>query len=352
MAKRPDPENDLSFDERIPPSPDMEENDCEEIAEIDKEMEERLSEWAIQDNVENVSSYAILYRYVDPKTSNRMEQINRFDILPSRHDIGIQYGGGKYYLIAIRPAKGKQAARRTSYRFTLADTYNILKAENEAKKHPSFPVPAFPMPQENRGDSFKEAMATINMVMSTMMQSINPLIARLMDSRTQAPVPANSGNDYGAMKMVNEMMRGQVKENVRFYNDIMKGILTMNPTGTTQEIEDETTVTEPAPEPDFLTRIIKLIEPVIPLLAQNSLKSRAIAAGFQAIPEVKNTIKEISRSPEMVKEIVSYVVEKEGVEGAQTVLKNMGIDPSKYNIKLVMPGEKKAVPVIKKPVKK
>ena len=282
--------------------------------------------------------------------------MNRFDILPSRHDIGIMYGSGKYYMIVYRPAKGKQPAKRTSYRFELAETYDTMKAENEAKKA-AIPVytPSIAHPQPNQGESLKEALTLMQGLVMQVFGMFQPLInAALVRPEPPAlpPPVSNPMGDMGFMKTFNEVMKNQVKENVRFYNDITRSAVAMGQTGPDTDIDTPAPV-EKEPE-DFLSRIMKIIEPFISILAENSIKAKAAAAGFRAIPEVKKVIQEISKSPDNVNKIVSYVVEKEGPEGAVNALKNMGIDPDKYKISMVqvpVPPQPQTKPA-KKPVKK
>jgi hypothetical protein len=358
MSKKDQEQEGSDFEEQIPVSPghspdidpDFVEVECKNVV-----MEERIREWAIQDNVENISPYAILYRFINKATSGKMEQMNRFDgDIPSRHEIGLMYGAGNYYLILIRPAGQKQGRKNTSYSFQLGETYNDLKRLEDQKKVPVYNgLPVYQQTPQARSDgqgtALKDAFGMVQTMMVQMMALISPIINGALANKPQAQLPAPGAPDLGVYRTINDLLKSQTKENISFYNEMAKGIINMGPDASTtveEEPKDEK-------QPDMLDKLLKVIEPFIPLLSQNNLAAKTAAAGFRAIPAVKQVVQDVTNKPDIAQGIVAYVVEKEGPEGARNVLKNMGINPDKYGIQMVMvPANKTPKKVFKKEGKK
>jgi hypothetical protein len=317
--------------------------DFVEVEVKNPEMEERLREWSMQGNVENISPYAILYRFLNKATSGKMEQLNRFDgDIPSRHDIGLLYGAGNYYMILTRPGGKNQPRKATSYSFQLGDTYNEMKRQEDQRKVPAFQgMPIYQQaPQQganSQGSALKDAFGMVQTMMVQMMGLIAPIINGALANKPQAQLPAPGAPDLGVYRTINDLLKSQTKENISFYNEMAKGIINMGP-GETVATEEEPEVKK---EPDMLDKLLKVIEPFIPLLSQNNFAAKTAAAGFRAVPAVKQVIQDVTNKPDLAKGIVAYVVQKEGPEGARNVLKNMGINPDKYGIQMVMVPESK-----------
>jgi hypothetical protein len=315
--------------------------DVDETLIEDSELDERIEDWKEQHRAGTLGVKGTLYKHesVDPKSPK--EQVDFYSgTIPLRHDIGLEYGGGRYMLI-LSTGGGKNERKTTSFRFILHKSYDEksrkyheekTKREREALSQSMSPVPAPSLPAISQADSLKESLALVQGMFAQFMTMIQPVMTRAMQ-----PPRSETEGIKGEITMFGELrtlLRSMTKNDIAFFNQ-MKGSF-MNPTTDTAEFSELDEDGNPVKTPEdnkFLgvfERIVKIAEPFIPLLAQNSIAAKTAAAGIRAYPEVKQVIQQVQQNPAFVSKVVEYVKAKEGINGARNVLINLGLNADKF----------------------
>ena len=315
------------------PGEDFQEGDkgVEDKATADSDLEARIDDWATQNNAENISPCATLYRFHDLLRGDEKSQVNYYKgNIPTRHEIGEMYGGGRYMLVLTRPPGVKQPRKSTSYRFTLHSSYDRLRAERAEKEAAAMTGnrPAVIIqdngPRQSSTETFKETFALMQGMMSNIFTMLSPLLNRAMEPRQIAGPSGNTAQDQiGVYAALKDILKTQTKADIDFFTEMKKGFMNMNPTETDTADPEEIPAEE---KKSLLERILAIAEPFIPMLAQNTAQAKIAAAGIRAMPQVKAAVKQITASPDLLQKIVSYVEKKEGREGAIIALRNMGIE--------------------------
>lgn len=337
----------------------LENSEGKETARADSELESRIEDWITQDNIENVQPCATLYKFIDPFKGEDKRQVNYFKgEIPSRHEIGLLYGGGRYFLVLTRPAGSKQPRKSTSYRFSLHDSYNALKAAKEQKDLETARqnVPAVSIgpyqgytPPDNTA-IFRETFSLMQGMMSTILQTLSPLLSRVQEPPKLSPPSGNMAQEqigvYGALK---DLLKTQTRGDIEFFNEMKRGFMT---TDTATAKENDLDDVQPEEKQSILERLLTLAEPFIPLLAQNTMQAKAAAIGIRAMPQVQAAVKSITADPVLLQKVVSYVEAKEGREGAIIALRNMGIKVAGTPTppaRIARPVIRSSPPLLKKP---
>jgi len=167
--------------------PGQEEENGESSTVQSKEQEDRIRDWIDQDNAENISPSATLYRYPDFKNNKRLKnQVNYFrDLIPSKHELGLEYGSGDYFLVLQIPAGKKQPARCTSYNFHLDKSYDLLKQKHDQEEAAKlFQAPPgsgiVPVHHNGGGESLKEAIALVQAMNAPFMALLAPIVNKAL----------------------------------------------------------------------------------------------------------------------------------------------------------------------------
>jgi hypothetical protein len=313
---------------------------------IDKEVEERVEDWLELNRVENGSPCATLYKLVGPKNETR-EQVDYFrGIIPTRHEIGLDYGPG-YYLMIIRNTTASKGVKSTSIRFTLADSYNEkhLKHKREQAERERLALgqsnglpSAIPQAQKDPGETLKEAFGLVRLMQAETLAIFKPILERALAPAAPLalPAPVTPFQDYALSRQI---MKDSLKESMSMMNLMQKTMIENH--SAPGDLDDE----EKDPDDEkksMFDKIIALAEPFINILAQNNMAAKMAAAGIKAAPQFKEVLQDAG----LARRIVQYVETKEGPERAGIALKNLGINPADY----IGPSARPPVPTPRAPV--
>lgn len=306
----------------------------------DMELDERVADWQEQNRVNSSTIRGTLYKHEALDEKSTKHQIDSYEgIIPLRHAIGLEYGAGRYMLILSTGGPHKER-KGTSYRFILHKSYDEksrkfqeekAKREREAMSLTMSPVPVPSLPAVSQAESFKDALTLVQGMFGQFMTMIQPIMTRAM---SPAPVQSGIKGEIDTYSGLRDILRTMTKNDIAFFNQ-MKGSF-MNPQTDTAEFTDVDDDGNPVQAPEdnkllgLFERLVKIAEPFIPLLSQNSIAAKTAAAGIRAYPEVKQVIQQAQQNPAFVRKVIDYVKQKEGETGARNVLTNLGLNANQY----------------------
>lgn len=304
------------------------END-EESPSVDLEVEERLADWLEVNRVENGSPVATLYKFTG-ETGEAREQVDYYrGIFPSRHEVGLEYGPGRFILI-IRNTTAQKGAKSTSCRFRLHESYleKSLKFKRDKADRerpvlgpPNALPPALPAPQNGK-ESLLEAFTIVRSMQADTLAMFKPILERILSPAAvpALPAPKSPFEDYALSRQI---MKDSLKESMNMMAMMQKAMVDAR-SGTDPDPDDEEKL--PDEKQSMFERIIALAEPFINILAQNNLAAKMAAAGIKAAPQFREVIKDAN----LARRIITYVEQKEGPERASVALKNLGLAREDY----------------------
>jgi hypothetical protein len=311
----------------FPENADFVENN--DSASVDIEVEDRLADWLETNRIENSTPVATLYKLIG-ETGETREQVDYFrGVIPSRHEIGLNYGPGRYIMI-IRNTTGMKGAKTTTIRFRLHESYKeknfAFKREQVEKERfalgqPNALPPAVPAPQSGK-ESLLEAFTLVRSMQADTMAMFKPILERLLTPATPA-IPMKSVTPFEEYALTRQILKDNLKENVSMFSTMQKALIDSRSPSTQ---DDDDTDDLPAEKQSLFEKIIALAEPFINILAQNNTAAKMAAAGIKAAPQFKEVIRDAS----LARRIISYVEEKEGPERASIALNNLGISRADY----------------------
>lgn len=300
----------------------------------DIEVEERLAEWLETNRVENSLPCATLYKF-SGATGEQKEQMDYFrGVIPSRHEIGLLYGAGRY-MLCIRNTTGQKGAKSSSIRFTLHESYNERAANFKREKadkerlalgQSTNQISALP-PAQTGKESLLEAVTLVRAMQSDTLAMFKPILERLLVPAVPA-APQKQTTPFEEYALTRQILKDNLKENISMYSTMQKTLIE-NQAGNSRDRDDDQDddqETAPDEKQSMFDKIIALAEPFINILAQNNMAAKMAAAGIKAAPQFKEVIKDVG----LAKRIISYVEEKEGAERAAIALKNLGINRDDY----------------------
>ena len=249
-----------------------------------------------------------VYKYVNPNHGERKELVGNWtDCIPTEHEVGQQFGGGRY--IAILNITDDTGRRRvTSAKFRIHSSYDITaqqyKANNLFMQPGSYPVMAGN--QRGNGSSLNEAMD----VLAKMMAIITPAIA--MQNNSQNNFPEMMMENY---KMINSMMKRSIQDNMQFANDMNR-----REAGLTETVETDE---EASGAINIINQVVPLIEKFMPYITgRNNATTAATITAVKALPQYQQLIK----SKSILKSFCEFIDQKHGQEVTDQLL-------SKFKVK-------------------
>lgn len=315
----------------LDPDASFQENDAEGSS-VDLEVEERLADWLETNRVENGSPVATLYKFSGDSGETR-EQVDYFrGVFPSRHEIGLEYGPGRYILI-IRNTTTSKGAKSTSVRFRLHESYaeKSLKFKRERAEKERLALgqsngtpSALPPPQTGK-ESLIEAFTLVRSMQADTLAMFKPILERILTPAAPPvalPAPKSPFEDYALSRQI---MKDSLKESMSMMTMVQKAMIdARSGSADPDDLDDEEKL--PDEKQSLFEKIIALAEPFINILAQNNIAAKMAAAGIKAAPQFKEVIKDAG----LARRIISYVEQKEGPERASVALKNLGIAREDY----------------------
>jgi hypothetical protein len=307
MAKETNNDNgqDLKRKNKIETFEEIEELGPESIAEIDSGFKNELERWFVQNNVENLDPIIQVYRVFG--FNNKQKAICGYftDHIPTDHEIGMNYGSGRY-MIFVHIPQGKKQKGRTSTRTINVDTIydQLRKKESQLTTPATAPaiIPSGSAPMSELLQLFKEFMVVLS-----------PL---LMQRNTISP-GAEMIQSYAAM---NQVLKAQAHENLSLFTDYQRKALNL-PTPEPSEI-----VSAEETEKGLMDKIFELfnspvVASIIQSLTKDNTQAQIAAQTVRAIPEVKKIIVD----PAQLKATVNFLDKKLGPTKTNIVLKNLKV---------------------------
>ena len=299
----------------------------------DIEVEARLSEWLDLNKVENSTPFATLYKFKGP-VGDAKEQVDYFrGVFPSRHEIGLDYGSGRYMMI-VQNATTREK-KGTSVRFTLHESYDEKsrqykreKAEKERLSAPLVPAPSLPapVPVDNKA-SLMEALSLVRSMQNDTLLMFRPFLEKAI-APAASREPVNPFQEYA---LTRQILKDNMKENITMFSTMQKALIESK---TAPDLDGDDESGEEQKEKGLFEKIIELAGPFINILAENNTAAKLAAAGIKAAPQFKEVIHDVG----LARRVIQYVEQKEGPERANIALRNLGISRGDY-FKDVTPGE-------------
>lgn len=281
-------------------------------SEADEVIDEYKEEAARRDTTPN----ATLYKYENESGKNKQfAGYFRGDEIPSRHNIGLLFGSGKYQLLLKQPkGKAKQPEQDTLI-FKIHEIYDQHKAKAEAEKaKKDYAIQAAADPTGSSGSL--QSTQTFQQV-KEILSLILPLVKETQKTQQlRQETPQESLNNWATMQ---KLLKQNLFDTAETYRNFNQRYLEQD----NEEGGDPVETTEK--EPNILNTIIKLIEPFFNLIAQKSAAGKLVADGLRQAPQFI----EVLNDPQLCSMIISYFDRTKGKEKANIALKNIGIDREK-----------------------
>ena len=315
----------------LEPESVFEENDS--LPSEDVEVENRLADWLETNRIENATPIATLYKLLGESGDHNREQCDYYrGVFPTRHEIGLEYGPGRYMLL-VRNTSGNKGAKQSTVRFRLHESYAEksakFKRERVEKERlalgPSNGLPTTLTPPQTGKESLIEAFTLVRSMQADTLAMFKPILERILTPPAAAPAlpaPKSPFEDYALSRQI---MKDSLKENMSMITMMQKAVLDAR-TGGSPDLDDDEDKDAPAEKESMFERIIALAEPFINILAQNNVAAKMAAAGIKAAPQFREVIKDAG----LARRIINYVETKEGPERAGIALKNLGLAREDY----------------------
>lgn len=318
--------------------PATDRDDLTEIREIDAdtytdmEVESRLADWIETNAVENKEPRATLYKFTGPNLSEKEQCDHYKGVFPSRHDIGLEYGSGKYMLIISNGAHAKEKIKGTTVRFTLSKAYDEKSRKFHAEKalQSIVPTPATqplaPIAPVDNSKAMADSFSMVQNMMQSIMSMFKPILERAMTPPPLPALPTPVADPLKDYQLSRQIMKESMTDNLQIMSDFQRKLLEIQNGNNMNETDDNEDL--PEEKKSMFERIIELAGPFLDVLAQNNLAAKTAALGIKAAPQFKAVLSDVP----LARKIIRYVDEKEGPQRADTVLKNLGVDRTAYGI--------------------
>lgn len=232
-------------------------------------IESKLKEWAARENPESLVVRTYVYKYDNPSTGDNKVLCDRIDAdIPDPHQVGIMYGAGRYMMIVAIPAGAQQAKNVRGLRFRLHARYDELR-KNAAGG--GVPAPMF-APAAPAQSSLAEGIAVVRSVL----EMLKPILETKAIAAPAAPDVSKLLE--GQYDMMAGVLRKSLDHSQELIAEVNKAKLENGP------------VTADGDEPDFLSKVMPLIEKFLPLILGGGGAAATTAAAIRAIPEVNKVI--------------------------------------------------------------
>lgn len=256
----------------------------------------------IEDTVELGQGYkATLYKFMNPKGHKKVIVFQYDDYIPGEHEIGIEYGSGRYELFASGyDSRGTVTGARR--RFELHGHYDMLMQEQIQNR------PGGGHLQQNQMIPGHQPGADPLAMMQAIMGMVLPMVQSMQANQPSQPdMSTLMTNHY-------ENMGNVMKKNAMEQSNMFAEIARLSG-GITPEDEDR------HPVHDILETVLPLIDRFLPKLAEKGAKSTALATTVKMMPEFD----EVKGDPEAMKILYEEAIEKHGITKAKAAMKKLGV---------------------------
>ena len=295
------------------------------------ESDSKINEWLDSNRVENYQPFLTVYKFRH-ETGTEKEQCETYrGEIPSRHEIGLEYGGGRFLVIMGNGAYDKKLRKTTSFQFRLHNSYDAKSREYYAVKMKNSGLGSAPAGSQISADprqTFAESLALVQSIQNNMLSMFRPLIERALLPAPAAPAPAAVNPLHETMQsaaIFKQLIKSNMEDTVSIMNDLTRKTLELNQREIADYSDDDDEL--PPEKKSMFDKILELAEPLLPLLIKNTVAAKATAAGIRAIPAFREVVKDT----ELVRRVISYVDAKESPEKADIALRNLGINRAKFS---------------------
>jgi len=251
-----------------------------------------LRDWFLKNQLEDKSYKVSLYRFINPQFGDRKALVNQYeDLMPSEHEIGLQFGSGRYCVfVTMTDSNGKR--RIYNSKFRISDDYDRRK---------NTPV------NDSMGNGFDSAFNLIAKVL-TLFQPI---------------LQNNNGNNNGSnirdlllenYKSTNDILKRSALDNTQFYNDMQRK--NMEIPEVFETTEETTGLT------GFISQVVPLVEKFLPIImGKSNTETKAALSLIRTLPAFSDVTKDKSKLNFLIK----FIDKNHGVDITDRVLKKLGI---------------------------
>lgn len=281
----------------VPAVGDVSEVAADELSVLidDMSIESKLKEWAARENPECLTVRTYIYKYDNPTTGDNKVLCDRVDEdIPDPHQVGMMYGSGRYMMIVAIPDGTQQQKKVKGLRFRLHARYDELRKNAGSVVSMGAPPAAVPVPVNSMRDGLE------------MVKAVVEILRPMIDNRPAAAVSA--GPDITKILESNyEMMAGMMRRSLTDSQQMIQEVHKAKLESGGDPVNDE---------PDFLARVMPLVQQFLPLILGGGGTAATTAAIVRSIPEVK---KVIGDRGELVR-VVSWLDKSQGKEKTDRIL--------------------------------
>lgn len=268
---------------------------------------EAASEWV--DTIRNPDEAftVTLYKYVD-KVKNKKEYCYQWvDEIPSPHDIGIRFGGGRYRLyVTFVKSEFREKHILKSYMFNVHEHYDKLKED----KINNVPVQSgVQAPSVGSAQNLDSAFMMFQKVITLLL----PLIVNQRAGDGEGNFSGHSEMMLEHHKTMSELMRKNFIEQQKLYGKMLT---------------NETYQDEPGPEEPEGGGFGQVLQTVIPLVEQFFTQLSGTDPNSRSIQEaVKNNpqFQALTKNKNDFNKVLEYLIKQHGKKEVVKILNNLGI---------------------------
>lgn len=257
-------------------------------------IEEKLKEWVSRENTEAQIVRTYLYKYENPVTGDHKVLCDRIDgDIPDPHSVGVQFGSGRYIMIVTIPGSESVKARARGLRFRLHARYDDLRKrfDSGAASAPAIMGGVAAPASGGLRDGIELVKTVVDMIV--------PLLAT-----KQAAAPDMSRVLEGQYDMMQSVLKKSLSNSQELIGEIQRAKFE---NGGGVELESE---------PDFLSKIMPLVEKFLPVLMGGGAGANATAAAIRALPEFGK----ITRDTHELRRVVEWLDRSQGKAKTDAVL--------------------------------
>ena len=285
--------------------------EIEESNDLDyDEYDFKIDEWLDKVNNENIEPKATLYGFKSSTGESKelLWQWEGRENIPSIHEVGLQFGSGRYVMIFNIPKGINSDKKTTSRRFRIGSYYDQAKRNlaNGLNYNAQFnSCLPFPMQKEKIEDTkkgFSEVVEVINM--------LKPLLTNNNNNAMQEAGMV-SQMMIGMFQNVNKLMQSQMLENMKMMNDLNRKTLSIDYDN--EESEDL--------ENDGVIGMIKPLLKFLPML----LKKGAVGEAAKTMVTENEDFQRLIKNTKDLYKVVRYLRQTSGKEKTDLVLQKLNI---------------------------
>lgn len=290
---------------------EVENSELEELNSFDQQ----LQEW-IDIESAGVSPKVYLYRFDNFNSGNEKSLVYKYEgmDIPDAHDVGLQFGSGRYLILATIPAKKGEKSKVKGFRFKINTSYDNMRLSGGGNTPNLNPLPIFNTMQGNnsKGGGLNEGITVIKEVMALFM----PLISLSLQKSSNTPqLPDLSGFMMKQYSTMSEVMKQNLIETSKTVAEAQRYRLE------NLNSEDNTEESEEGESGSMIEKFLPLIEQFLPLITGNNPAATATIATVKKLPDFKR----IAQNKVELNKLISYLDQKEGKEVTDNLLKKFKI---------------------------